>query len=268
MESKTAIGIEALGVFDSRITFAGAEETKTRTVTLYEIEYIIDCNGITYINDIPYNMRKEMIIVAKPGQKRRTRVHVRSYYIKLAVADKRISDILDKIPDVMDSTGNYNFKSMLESIIVTADSNDEYGDVYVRSKMLELIYSLAKESVNYDERNADTNKKTIARRAEEFMQEHYDEKITLEEIAASVNLSPIYFHNLFYDVTGTTVHKYLTDKRISISHGLLLTSEMPISEIAYRCGFASQSYFNYVFKKKTGKTPGEVRRSVGEGYDI
>ena len=164
MENKAAIGIEALGVFDTRTAFVGVEGTKTRTVTLYEIEYIIDCSGITYINDTPYNMRKEMIIVAKPGQKRRTRVHIRSYYIKLAVADKRISDILDRIPDVMDSTGKYNFRSMLESIIITADSSDEYGDVFVRSKVLELIYSLAKESVNYDERNTDTNKKIIARR--------------------------------------------------------------------------------------------------------
>ena len=60
---------------------------------------------------------------------------------------------------------------------------------------------------------------------------------------------------------GKTPHDYLIDRRMSEAMDMLVSTEYELSRIAYECGFGSQSYFNSVFKEKTGLTPREYRKS-------
>lgn len=48
----------------------------------------------------------------------------------------------------------------------------------------------------------------------------------------------------------------------------MLTTDMTLTEIAYNCGFSSQSYFSFVFKRKMGKTPREYIKDINNNYEM
>jgi len=96
-------------------------------------------------------------------------------------------------------------------------------------------------------------------RVMEYIKSHYSGKLTLEQIAASVHLSPSHISGLFRKETGQTVSAYIGFVRIEKSKQLLKTTQLSIAEIASRCGFEEQSYFSRVFRKQTGLSPKAYR---------
>ncbi len=84
----------------------------------------------------------------------------------------------------------------------------------------------------------------------------------IEEVAASVSLSPSHFSRLFKSVTGSSYTDYLTDVRLQHAQILLATTSLSISEIATKLGLANGNYLCTIFKKKYGIAPTEYRREV------
>ena len=76
-------------------------------------------------------------------------------------------------------------------------------------------------------------------------------------ISARFNLSPIHFHNIFKVAVGSTLRDYLEEQRIKKAINLLTSTDYTLTKIAFECGFSSQSYFSYVFKRKMKVTPRE-----------
>lgn len=93
----------------------------------------------------------------------------------------------------------------------------------------------------------------------EYIRTHYSRRITLEEIAAYVYLSPSYLSSLFRKETGQTVSEYVLHVRIEKSKTLLLRPGISIGETAALCGFEDQCYFTRVFKKQAGMPPKKYR---------
>lgn len=100
-------------------------------------------------------------------------------------------------------------------------------------------------------------------RAISYIRANYMHKITLEDVAEHVFLSPSYLSKLFKDELGTNFNNFLTSVRIERSRVLLLSEKLSIAEIAEYSGFFDQSYFNKVFKRETGVTPKKYRESRG-----
>jgi len=96
----------------------------------------------------------------------------------------------------------------------------------------------------------------------EFIRSNYEKKIGLEDIAAYVHLSSSHVGSLFRRKTGQTVSEYLNQVRIEKSKALLRWGDIPISDVAYLCGFGDQSYFTHVFKKQTGVSPKKFRQQA------
>lgn len=94
-----------------------------------------------------------------------------------------------------------------------------------------------------------------------YINEHFAEPITLDELSALAALSPYYFTRLFTRETGMTPHQYLITMRINSAKFLLKTTALPVKEIGFSCGFTSESSFCTTFRKREGKTPGEYRFS-------
>jgi AraC-like DNA-binding protein/mannose-6-phosphate isomerase-like protein (cupin superfamily) len=86
--------------------------------------------------------------------------------------------------------------------------------------------------------------------------------LDLDQAARAAALSPSYFAHLFKKQIGRSFYDYLTTVRISHAMEFLLTTDLPVSLIAYRCGFSSQSTFHRVFKVETGCTPAMYRKNA------
>ena len=87
--------------------------------------------------------------------------------------------------------------------------------------------------------------------------------ITLTEASQKVNLSASYLSRCFKDITGRPFNRYIRDLRIDCSKKMLLQSNLSIRHIAEICGFQDQFYFDKVFKKAAGETPGNYRQRHG-----
>lgn len=89
--------------------------------------------------------------------------------------------------------------------------------------------------------------------------------LSLDSVADILNLNPSYLSSLFKRVTGINFSTYVTDKRISMAKELLQDPLRSAGEIASLTGYESASYFTRAFKKKTGLTPTEYRKSLNKG---
>ena len=92
-----------------------------------------------------------------------------------------------------------------------------------------------------------------------YIEEHFSEKITLEEISAVQRLAPSYFCRLFKRASGTGFVEYLNFVRICKSERLLSDTQKSVLEISYELGFSSVSYFNRLFRRYKNCTPSEYR---------
>ena len=88
-----------------------------------------------------------------------------------------------------------------------------------------------------------------------FIQGHYTEKLSLEDISASGQVCRSKCFELFKEFVGKTPVDYLNEYRISKSLDLLKSSDLNVTEIAVRCGFGNSSYFAEVFRKYLGCSP-------------
>ena len=94
----------------------------------------------------------------------------------------------------------------------------------------------------------------------EFIEKNYANPITLQELSASVSMSPKYFCRFFSEMTHQTPVDYLNRQRIEEACLQLAATDDSITEIAYRNGFNDLSYFIRTFKKYKGMTPGKYTR--------
>ncbi len=90
-------------------------------------------------------------------------------------------------------------------------------------------------------------------------------EISLNSIAEAINFNPTYISNIFHKKTGYTLNMYLMQLRLQKAKILLSSTEMPISEISYSCGFDSPKYFTSLFKKSESCTPGAYRKDHRPG---
>ena len=96
-----------------------------------------------------------------------------------------------------------------------------------------------------------------------YIKVHYAKKISLDDIAAAVSLSPAYFSTLFKQEMNITLTRFLNNYRAKRAAELLLNTRLPLIDIAHLTGFEDQSYFTKVFKKTYNQSPGKYRESRG-----
>ena len=93
-----------------------------------------------------------------------------------------------------------------------------------------------------------------------FIQENFDKKLTLQDIADAGTVSTRECLRCFRSSIRQTPMEYLTDYRLQAATRLLEASDLPIAEIAMRTGWGSSSYFTKIFRQILGKTPNDHRK--------
>lgn len=99
-----------------------------------------------------------------------------------------------------------------------------------------------------------------------FILEHLDQKLTVNRLAQQTSMVPQSFCRWFKKASGNSFVTFLNKARIEKACQLVLTTEMPIQQIAFDCGFDSLSHFNRTFKTTKGMSPRNFRNFVSEGH--
>ncbi len=106
----------------------------------------------------------------------------------------------------------------------------------------------------------------VIQKAIDYIAEHQQEDVHIDEVAKTLNVSVFYFCKLFKKATGKTFTEYLAEVRIAKAKNLLLNPHVRISEAAFESGFQSITHFNRVFRKLTGCSPSAFRESLRSGW--
>ena len=235
---------------------------------MFELELPIGSGGMSYINDESHPITENMVICAKPGQIRHTRLPFKCYYIHMIVNEGYLGDILTTLPNYIDFSCTDQIKEIFISLCEHYNTGITNDDILLQSLLFKLIYILSENSasvVNYAPKS--NNHKTIERTLE-YINNNLSANLTLERLASAANFNAIYFHKLFKASTGKTLHEYVEDQRIKKSINLLISTDMTLTEIAYECGFSSQSYFSYAFKRRMGTSPRDYVKQIVERYNV
>jgi AraC-like DNA-binding protein len=93
-----------------------------------------------------------------------------------------------------------------------------------------------------------------------YIHNNFAEDITAEQVAERVNMSYSFFARSFKAATGKTFKEYLNITRMNEAEQLLVNTDLPISEVAIRCGYNSVAYFTSLYKQYKGNTPRSERK--------
>ena len=92
-----------------------------------------------------------------------------------------------------------------------------------------------------------------------YIREHLDERLTVDQIAEAMHMNRSYLSTKFKKETGRSLSSYVIDTKLKKSMEYLRNTDKPIIEIVNLLGFSSQGYFQNVFKRHIGITPGQYR---------
>ena len=107
-----------------------------------------------------------------------------------------------------------------------------------------------------------TAKQKLTERAKDYLQQHYTEKFSLDELAASLYVNKNYLARVFKETSGTTLLQYHNGLRCERARKLLEDPGYSIAVVAFKSGFASASHFSRIFRNYEGCTPSEYRKKA------
>lgn len=112
-----------------------------------------------------------------------------------------------------------------------------------------------------DERQDTRDVVEILRR---YIRGHLNEELGRNELAQLVYLNPDYLSHIFRERVGVPLVDFITAERMKKARELLLSTDLPIRDVALAVGYANISYFSRQFKRAQGQTPLEFRKSAGK----
>ena len=233
----------------------------------YAVAYVLDGETEYIIDEKKYSVKKDDIIVFPPKTMRsgktnpehpwsfinilfrmETNESAANYFNKSIIIMKNINDSIRK--RFMDVSNAWTGKNPLHQVKCN----------YLTT---EIIYKMILSEMPYHK--VPHIKKL--EKARKMIQYNFRSDISVEDLAASIDLSVSYFRRLFHNLYGVSPKQYILSARLRWAKTMLKTTEDSITEIAKNCGFDNVYYFSRAFRIHEGVSPSEYRnhhREVGE----
>lgn len=183
-------------------------------------------------------------------------------YIPVTVSEKsrvdRTTETVDFLsPNFILVEDGRPYLETLKSIVNEFNSNKLYCTEKSGGILKNLITDIAINRTLSATHSAHAVKNAI-----EFINNNFGNKISNKQIAEITGYHEYHLNRLFIKHTGQSLHQYLVTIRINRAKELLLGTDMSLSEIAQRCGFAGSSHFSSYFKQSVGITPYRYREKI------
>lgn len=165
------------------------------------------------------------------------------------------------------------YRHIYDSLMQMADayfSHKIFWETSIYSALLDILTTIGR---NYFYKNSDEETDSSDNKQQEyyelfanllnFIDAHYADDLTLEQVADHIGFSKYHFSRLFKQHTNTTFHNYLLHKRIQTAQSMLTADRnLPVTDVAFRIGFNNLTTFSRCFNKYTGCSPTEYRNKL------
>ena len=245
---------------------------------MYEIYYLQSGTRKIFLDDSIYILdRGDMVFIPM------NTIHKTSYLNDRV--HERITILFNDqaVPDIKSATSQVSFKKifysdpvihiagvhrdyiegLLNRMLSEYEQRDNYSDINIKNCLQELIIFLIryKHHKNSEYIQNINMADTLMQEAARYIRINYMKDLSLETIAAHVNISPTYFSKKFKASTGFGYKEYLINVRIQEASDMLLETNESVSAIALKCGFNDSDYFGNAFKRTKGLSPLKYRKS-------
>lgn len=155
--------------------------------------------------------------------------------------------------------------------VITSDSyavsDNSMCELAIYAAMIRMITLISRHRIarnQIESHNIDKQQEYIGKFMSicAYIDSHFSEDLSLEEIAAMSNFSKYHFSRLFKDFTNMSFYKYVNRKRISYAEQLLTDPTLSATDVALMSGFSSQSAFIRMFRQFNNCTPTEFRKML------
>lgn len=151
------------------------------------------------------------------------------------------------------------YKQLFHRAVLAYRSRFAGYTMLVASKIYEIFASLYSEMIESSRISKESQRLLSAK---QYIDDKFTKNITLDDLAALSNMSVTSFRREWHQVFGSTPMKYRDEKRLLLAKDMLIEGNAKVGEIALACGFEDASYFVRFFKKHTGFTPMEYKKSL------
>lgn len=163
-----------------------------------------------------------------------------NYFIQELIISKEVENILIEIADI------YHQKK-------------PFYEIKIKSLLYDLFFELYKNDYIIKDKDKTDDIMNKLKQSLDYIYNNYQTNIQVKDIAGSCFLNEFYYMRLFKKYMNMTVNEYLNRYRLQKAINYLVNTNLSVTEIAYKCGFASSSYFIVKLKKMYNKTAKEIR---------
>ncbi|MDO4663125.1 MAG: AraC family transcriptional regulator [Tissierellia bacterium] len=176
-----------------------------------------------------------------------------TYNIATDIDDDKLQEYLRSLNVFLYAYFLIKYQRDLKNIYI---ENNKKLDDCDKKMLQEIIDSYRQQTF----KKIEYNENDIVDECIKIINENYNKKLTLEDIANEIHVSKNYLCCLFKKKTGYNFCKYLNILRVNKAKELI-SKNKTLDYISYECGFCSQAHFSTIFKKYTGKSPTEYKKT-------
>lgn len=215
-----------------------------------EIVFYFKGTGTININNKPYEFKEDSVSVINAGVKHDERHDNPSHFLFMSFHFDHFH-----IPDGVYQPKNFSkLKLLVEEIFAEKNSPKYAHNLYISSKINELIILLNREIISYDSHDK-INDCML------YLKEHCNEDIDIKSIVEKRNLGYETFRHRFKKLYGMSPKNFILLHRLQKSCDLLIYSDKSCIDISYECGFSNSAQFSNFFKRQYGISPQQYRKN-------
>ena len=268
----TTIGYEEIGKDDPYPTRGHADGyyfdlQKGRILPEYQLLYIIEGGGVFHSRTVPEARLKEGdFFLLFPGEWHSYHPTGprgwKKYWIGFRghnMDDRVRAGFLSPTKPIYHVGFSEKIVQLYRSAYEAALAEEAYSQQVMAgivNLLIGLMYSLER---NIELKSRNQEHVNMINRAQLRIRESLESSLTIQQVAEEMGVSYSNFRKLFKEHTGLSPAVYQQDLRLQRAKELLTTTDMSITEIAYRLNFESPDYFSSKFRVKTGRKPSDLR---------
>ncbi|MCL2030035.1 MAG: AraC family transcriptional regulator [Oscillospiraceae bacterium] len=248
----------------------------------YEIYYLLDGARYYFIENKTYPINKGSLVLVDAMQIHRTSASGKAAHDRFLIelAEEPFSSCLSEFCGLkpggffaehagvwtLDADGQRTVEGLLGAIADECRGQKAYHQNLVMMKIAELLLFVARLKAGGragpGASLSRTTKHIQVHGVTEYISEHYNQSLSLDEICRRFYVSKSYLCRIFKEVTGFTVYEYIHMRRVKHAQELLENSDVSVAQIAALLGYGTVTHFERMFRKYTETTPLKYRKKM------
>ncbi len=219
-------------------------------LTFFELTFVLKGQIIYYVDGKKIELHAGDALFLKPNQTRSRKKISNSHYISynyFGEENDELCNLPERMPTIISS-----------ALLMLLNAGDElYHESFHEFNVLKPILFCLLQRLTYYTKTENSN--PIVKQIKQYIQEHINEQITLQDVAQSLFFSPVYCSSIFKKETGLSIINYCLNEKIKLAKRLIIESA-ELQSIAEQLGFSSYNYFSRTFKNREGITPMQYKQ--------